>query len=108
MAENILILTDDNFSKTISENKVVLVDFWAVWCGPCKMIAPVVEEIANQYAGKITVGKLNVDENRMTATEHGIMSIPTLLFFKDGQVAERIIGFKTKSEIAKIIDKVLQ
>lgn len=105
--QNVLTLTDDNFNKTISAG-VVLVDFWAVWCGPCKMIAPVVEEIANEYAGKITVGKLNVDENRMAAAEHGIMSIPTLLFFKNGQVVERIVGFKTKAEIAKIADKVLQ
>lgn len=106
--KNILTLTDDNFAATIKSNNVVLVDFWAAWCGPCKMIGPIVEEIAGDFAGKLTVGKLNVDENRSVSTEYGIMSIPTLLFFKNGEIAEKIVGYKTKADIAKIVEKVLQ
>ena len=106
--ENVLVITDDNFAETIKNNEVILVDFWAVWCGPCKMIGPVIEELSNDYAGRLAVGKLNVDENRNAAAEYGVMSIPTLLFFKNGAVVERIVGYKTKAEIAKIADKVLQ
>lgn len=108
MAENVLVLTDSNFDETIKANAIVLVDFWAAWCGPCKMIGPIVEEIAQEYAGKLTVGKLNVDENNSVSAEHGIMSIPTLLFFKDGKLAERIVGYKSKTDLAKIVDKMLQ
>ena len=108
MSENVLTLTDSNFDETIKASSVVLVDFWAAWCGPCKMIGPIVEEIAKEYAGKLTVGKLNVDENTSVSAEHGIMSIPTLLFFKDGKLAERIVGYKSKTDLAKIVDKMLQ
>lgn len=107
MSENVLILTDSNFDETIKAKSVVLVDFWAAWCGPCKMIGPIVEELALEYAGKLTVGKVNVDENPSLSAEHGIMSIPTLLFFNNGKLAERIVGYKSKAELAKIIDKVL-
>lgn len=108
MSENVLVLTDNNFDETIKASSVVLVDFWAVWCGPCKMIGPIVEEIAQEYAGKLTVGKVNVDENPSLSAEHGIMSIPTLLFFSNGKLAERIVGYKSKTELAKIVDKMLQ
>jgi thioredoxin 1 len=108
MSENTLNLTQNNFKETLEENPIVLVDFWATWCNPCKMIAPVVEELANDYSGKITVGKLNVDENNALSTEYGVMSIPTLLIFKKGKEVERIVGYKAKAEIAKTIDKVLQ
>ena len=79
-------LTDSNFAAEISTEKLYLVDFWASWCGPCQMMGPVVDMIANEYDGKILVGKLNVDENRQTASEFGIQSIPSLLFFRNGKV----------------------
>jgi thioredoxin 1 len=86
-------LTDANFDRTIRSSQVpVLVDFWAVWCGPCRMVAPVVEQLAQEYAGRLLVGKLNVDENQAIAARYGIMSIPTLLVFRNGQIADRIVG----------------
>ncbi|MGB2813504.1 MAG: thioredoxin [Dehalococcoidales bacterium] len=85
----------------------VLVDFWAVWCGPCRMVAPVVEELAGEYEGKVTMAKLNVDENPKTASQYGIMSIPTLFIFKDGAPVSNIIGFRPKAELKKSIDAVL-
>lgn len=100
--------TDENWTKEVLEPKeIVLVDFWASWCGPCKMIAPVVEEIAKEYEGKIKVGKLNVDDNPNTASNFGIRSIPTLLIFKDGKVEEQIIGAQPKDAIKSKIDTVL-
>lgn len=100
--------TDENWTKEVLEPKeAVLVDFWASWCGPCKMIAPVVEEIAKEYEGKIKVGKLNVDDNPNTASNFGIRSIPTLLIFKDGKVEEQIIGAQPKDAIKSKIDTVL-
>lgn len=101
-------LSDASFKDFVAKSDgPVLVDFWAEWCGPCKMIAPVVEELASEYQGKVTVAKLNVDENRTTPTELKVISIPTLIIFKDGQEAERSIGFKTKKELKAIIDKHL-
>lgn len=90
-------LNDSNFDQIISSDKPVLVDFWAEWCGPCKMIGPVVEELAGDYEGKAVVGKLNVDENPQTAAKFGIRSIPTLLVFKGGQVVDKQIGAVPKS-----------
>ena len=85
-------LTDSNFqSEVLEQDGVVLVDFWAPWCGPCRMIAPIVEEIAKEYAGKAVVGKLNVDENPNTAGKYSVMSIPTLMFFKNGEVVDQIV-----------------
>ncbi|NPV27752.1 MAG: thioredoxin [Firmicutes bacterium] len=105
---NVKNLNAANFrSEVLEAQQPVLVDFWAAWCGPCKMIAPVIDEIANDYAGRLVVGKLNVDENRQTAQEYGIMGIPTLLLFKGGQPVERIIGYKSKSELCQIIDRVM-
>lgn len=101
-------VNDGNFDEIVLQSKTpVLVDFWAVWCGPCRMVAPVVEELADDYEGKITVAKLNVDENPKTASQYGIMSIPTLLIFKDGAPASNIIGFRPKAELQKNIDSVL-
>lgn len=106
MAENVMTITNDNFATEVAQSETpVLVDFWAEWCGPCKMIGPVVEELAKDYAGKLKVGKLNVDEQRQKAIEFGVMSIPTLLIFKGGQEVERIVGFRGKSDLANIIDK---
>lgn len=85
-------LSDLNFKQFISSHSFVVVDFWAEWCAPCRAIAPVVKELAKQYAGKVVFGKLNVDENPHTASEYGIMSIPTLLFFKNGRPVDMVVG----------------
>jgi len=104
--ERILTLKDADFNKVISETTgPVLIDFWADWCGPCKMIAPVVEEIASEYEGKVQVAKINVDENRDTPANLKVQSIPTLIVFKDGQEVDRYIGFKTKDELKRLLNK---
>ena len=105
-SEKLIQLTDANFAKHIS-NGVVLVDFWAAWCGPCKMIAPVVSELAEQFEGKAKIAKLNVDEQKQTAQEYGVRSIPTLIIFKNGEPVERLVGLKSKAALAKAIEKQL-
>ncbi len=94
-------LTDSTFDQTINTEKPVLVDFWAEWCGPCKMIGPIVEELAGDYEGKAVVAKINVDENPVTAAKFGIRSIPTLLVFKGGQIVDKQIGAVPKSVLDK-------
>ncbi|HHT62626.1 MAG: thioredoxin [Bacillota bacterium] len=107
-SDKVQVFSDANFQASVLQaEKPVLVDFWAAWCGPCKMIAPVVDEIANEFDGKIIVGKLNVDENNATAAQYGVMSIPTLLLFKNGKEVERIVGYRTKNELAGIINSKL-
>ncbi|MCX5707504.1 MAG: thioredoxin [Candidatus Omnitrophica bacterium] len=97
-------LTDSNFKKEVIESALpVLVDFWATWCGPCKMIAPVVEELAKEFDQKIKVGKVDVDENPNIAGQFGIMSIPTLMFFKNGKVMEQVVGALSKVDLKKKI-----
>ena len=108
MAENLIEFTDDNFdTEVLKSNLPVLVDFWAEWCGPCKMIAPIVEEIAGDYAGKVKVGKVNVDFNNQVAMQYGIRGIPALLVFKGGAVANQIVGAVPKNNITQILDKVI-
>ena len=99
-----LILNNNNFDETI-KNGVVLVDFWATWCGPCKMLAPNVEEIAKEYEGRAVVGKVDVDENPDLAERFGIMSIPALFVLVNGEVKEKLIGYRLKMQIAEVLDK---
>ena len=106
MAGNVIELTDDTFASTISEG-AVLVDFWAPWCGPCKMLTPVIEEIADEYAGKATICKMDTDEHRQAAVQHAISAIPTLILFNDGQVAKKWVGLTTKDDLTAAIDEVL-
>lgn len=109
MAEKILHLKDNDFDKEITKAKgVALVDFWAGWCMPCKMVAPAVEAIADDYAGKVKVAKVEVDEAGEVASRFNVMNIPTLIIFKDGKEAERIVGVVPKEDIAKKLDGLLK
>ncbi|HRI45723.1 MAG: thioredoxin [Ignavibacteriaceae bacterium] len=100
--------TDSNFETEVLKSDVpVLVDFWAVWCGPCRMIAPIVEELAKEYQGKMKIGKLDVDNNQQAAIKYGVRSIPTLLIFQGGHVVDTIIGALPKSQIVQRINSVL-
>ncbi|MGE5280247.1 MAG: thioredoxin [Deltaproteobacteria bacterium] len=101
-------VTDSNFKTEILEaGAPCLVDFWAEWCGPCRRVGPIVEELADEYAGRLKVAKLNVDNGPRTATSYGVMSIPTLMFFKEGQVVEQIIGAVGKEELKRKIEEHL-
>ena len=102
-----IVLTDANFDQVINGSQPVLVDFWAEWCGPCKMIGPIVEELAGEYEGKAVIAKLNVDENPNTTVRFGVRSIPTLLVFKGGQVVDKQIGAVPKSVLAQKMDAQL-
>ena len=103
-----VVLTDGNFEKEVLQEKgVVLVDFWAPWCGPCRMLAPVIEQLAAQYAGKVKIGKLNTDEGPQTSAKYAITSIPTLIFFKDGQVVAQTGGLQSKAALEEKINSLL-
>ena len=105
-APNILVLTQENFSKEVLQSpQPVLVDFWAEWCGPCKMLSPILDELAQEYDGKVRIGKVNIDEHQNLAVQFGIRSIPTLLLFKQGQVADQIVGLKSKRDLKASVDR---
>jgi thioredoxin 1 len=106
--ENVQTFTDGNFEETVLKSHApVLVDFWAEWCGPCKLLGPTVDALATEYAGKLTIGKLNIDENPTTPEQFQIRGIPTLLLFKGGQVVESVVGLAHKDDLKKTIDKHL-
>jgi thioredoxin 1 len=103
----IVTLTQENFAQQVLQSPApVLVDFWAEWCGPCKMIAPLLDELADEYDGKIKIGKVNIDEYQGLAAEYGVRAIPTLLIFSKGQVAEQMIGAKSKRDLKASLDRV--
>ena len=107
-SDKIITLTDQNFQEEIKASDLpILVDFWAEWCAPCRMIAPMLEEIAEEYAGRLRVGKLNVDQNRSMAAQFGVMSIPTLILFKDGQIVEQMIGAQPKENLVRVLESAL-
>ncbi|MAR16454.1 MAG: thioredoxin [Flammeovirgaceae bacterium] len=100
-------ITDSNFNEIVTKNDVVLVDFWAEWCGPCRMIAPMIEELANEYDGKAVIGKLDVDNNQESSIKFGVRSIPTLLVFKDGEMVDRHVGAVPKETLSSSINSNL-
>lgn len=103
--ENVKTFTAENWDQDVlGSDKPVLVDFWATWCNPCRMVAPIVEELAGEYAGKVEIGKLNVDEQGAVASKYGVMSIPTLAVFKGGQIVDKIVGFRGKADLVKMLN----
>jgi thioredoxin 1 len=103
----IVTLTQESFAQQVLQSPVpVLVDFWAEWCGPCKMIAPLLDELADEYDGKVKIGKVNIDEQQSLASEYGIRAIPTLLLFSKGQVADQIVGARSKRDFKTSLDRV--
>lgn len=100
-------ITDANFQELLAEGKPLVVDFWAPWCGPCKMIAPIFDELAEEYADRIIAGKVNVDENDDTCAAYGIMNIPTILFFKGGELVHRQVGAIRKPDLQKLFEELL-
>lgn len=107
-SDNVLQLSDDSFESQVLKSDVpVLVDFWASWCAPCKAIAPVVDSLAEEYGGKIKIGKLNVDENPATPGQYGVRGIPTLILFKDGNIVDQVVGAVPKNQLEGLINKAL-
>ncbi|MFQ5529548.1 MAG: thioredoxin [Gemmatimonadota bacterium] len=102
--ENVLTLTDDSFKQEIEQGEgLAVVDFWAEWCGPCRAVGPVIESIAEDYAGRIKVGKLDVDSNRQTTERFNVRSIPSILYFKDGELVETVVGVRSKHQLEELI-----
>ena len=105
---NAIAITDDSFQTEVVQSSIpVLVDFWAVWCGPCRMVAPIVDELAVEYEGRVKVGKVDVDSEQKIAADYGIRSIPTLLIFKDGELADQIVGAVTQKQLVEKLEAVL-
>ena len=100
-------ITKENFASLKSGNQPLVVDFWATWCGPCRMVAPIIEELANQYDGKIVVGKCDVEDNEELAAEFGIRNIPTILFFKNGEIVDKLIGAQSKAKFEEKFEALL-
>ena len=106
--ESVIHVSEGTFdAEVLKSSQPALVDFWAPWCGPCRAIAPILDELADEYKGKVKVAKINVDENRKLAGDHGIQSIPTMLLFKDGKVVDKLIGLVPKDRLKALMDKVL-
>jgi len=106
-APNILTLTDTNFDQEVLKSSVpVLVDFWAEWCSPCRAVAPILDELASEYDGRVKIGKVNIDEAQGLASQYGVRAIPTLLVFKDGQVSDQIVGLRSKRDFKAKLDRV--
>jgi thioredoxin len=104
---NILTLTSENFQQHVLKSPTpILVDFWAEWCGPCKMIAPILDELADEYSGRVSIGKVNIDDQQNLASQFGVRAIPTLLLFQNGEVAEQIVGLRSKRDLKASMDKV--
>jgi thioredoxin 1 len=104
---NILTLTSENFQQHVLKSPTpILVDFWAEWCGPCKMIAPILDELADEYSGRVSIGKVNIDDQQTLASQFGVRAIPTLLLFQNGEVAEQIVGLRSKRDLKASMDKV--
>lgn len=104
--QNLLNVTSENFeSEVVNSGQPVLVDFWAEWCGPCRMVGPVIDELAEEYSGKVKIGKLNVDQQGDLAMKFRVMSIPTIMLFKNGEVVEKVVGVRTKEEFQNMIQK---
>lgn len=108
MAAGVLELTDTNFDQTIKDSSTpVLVDFWAAWCAPCRRIAPIIEELASEYSGKVTVAKIDIDANQQVPMRHGVQSIPTLMIFQGGELKERLVGAHPKQTLVDTINRFL-
>ena len=108
MGSNVLKFTDGNFETEVAKSTLpVLVDFWAEWCGPCRMMSPILDDMATAYSAKLKIGKLNVDENQDAPSKFGVMNIPTMILFKNGKEAQRIVGAMPKSELQKKVDQAL-
>jgi thioredoxin 1 len=108
MSENIKNIGEHDFKTVVLDSQIpVLVDFWAVWCGPCRMVAPIVDELSEEYKGKMEFAKINVDDSPQIASSYNVMSIPTLIVFKEGKPFEQVVGYRPKKDIQKVLDKVL-
>ena len=104
--ENVKTFTTDNWNQDVlGSDKPVLVDFWAAWCGPCRMVAPIIEEVADEFAGRVIVGKVNVDDHPAVAGKYQVMSIPTLAIFKNGELVDKSVGFRGKADLVKMMEK---